>query len=227
MTQFADDTTLILDGTTQSLQAAFNTLEIYGSMSGLRVNKDKTQVVWIGKKKRCKEKVKIGNFSLNTTSDFKMLGIRFNIQLEQCTKFNLNEKIIEIRDTISKWNKRYLTPLGKITIVKTFLLSKLIYIFTALPDPDSNGIKELNDMFFNFIWSGKPDKINRKVLFMDKTIGGLNMVKLKPFITSIKFFGLDDCCLVIMKHSGYLCLMRYSTRMQVNLHFMGPNTQHI
>ena len=98
------------------------------------------------------------------------------------------KKIIEIRDTISKWNKRYLTPLGKITIVKTFLLSKLIHIFTALPDPDSNGIKELNDMFFNFIWSGKPDKINRKVLFMDKTIGGLNMVKLKPFITSIKIF---------------------------------------
>ena len=186
LTQFADDTTLILNGTTQSLQAAFNTLEIYGSMSGLEVNKDKTQIVWIGKKKRCKERVKISDFSLNTTSDFKLLGIIFNTQLEQCTKVNINEKIIELRDTISKWNKRYLTPLGKITIVKTFLLSKLIHIFTALPDPDSNDIKELNHILFSFIWSGKPDKINRKVLIMDKLIGGLSMIKIKPFLASIK-----------------------------------------
>ena len=92
LTQF--DITLILNGTTQSLQAAFNTLEIYGLMSGLKVNKDKTQIVWIGKKKRCKERVKISDFSLNTTSDFKLLGIIFNTQLEQCTKLNKNEKIM-------------------------------------------------------------------------------------------------------------------------------------
>ena len=121
LTQFADDTTLILNGTTQSLQAAFNTLEIYGSMSGLKVNKDKTQIVWIGKKKRGKDRVKVSDFSLNTTLDFKLVGIIFNTELEQCTKLNTTEKIIELRDTISKWNKRYLTPLGKITIVKTFL----------------------------------------------------------------------------------------------------------
>ena len=39
--QFADDTTLLLDGSRDSLQAALNTLEIYGNISGLRVNTDK------------------------------------------------------------------------------------------------------------------------------------------------------------------------------------------
>ena len=45
ITQFADDTTIILDGTPASLQAALNTLEVFGSDSGLKINTDKTKLV--------------------------------------------------------------------------------------------------------------------------------------------------------------------------------------
>ena len=41
ITQFADDTTLILNGSQYSLQSALNTLEIYGNLSGLKMNKKK------------------------------------------------------------------------------------------------------------------------------------------------------------------------------------------
>ena len=61
LTQFADDTTLILDGTASSLQATLNTLEIFGTLSGLRMNTEKTQMVWIGKRKHCKEKLDWAN----------------------------------------------------------------------------------------------------------------------------------------------------------------------
>ena len=47
-TQFADDMTLILDGSQSSLQAALNTIEVFGSFSGLK--KSKTKLVWIGRK---------------------------------------------------------------------------------------------------------------------------------------------------------------------------------
>ena len=50
LTQFADDTTLILDGSQHSLQSALNTLEIYGNLSGLKMNKEKTKVIWIRRK---------------------------------------------------------------------------------------------------------------------------------------------------------------------------------
>ena len=49
--QFADDTTIFLDGSESSLQSALNVLEIFGTYSGLKVNKEKTQIVWIGSKK--------------------------------------------------------------------------------------------------------------------------------------------------------------------------------
>ena len=39
MTQFADDTTLILDGTTISLEAGLNILEDFDSISGLKIKK--------------------------------------------------------------------------------------------------------------------------------------------------------------------------------------------
>ena len=38
ITQFADDTTLVLDGSQSSLKAGLNTLEIFGSYSGLKMN---------------------------------------------------------------------------------------------------------------------------------------------------------------------------------------------
>ena len=49
LTQFADDTTLFLNGSTISLQAAINTLEIFGNFCGLKMNKEKTKMIWIGR----------------------------------------------------------------------------------------------------------------------------------------------------------------------------------
>ena len=60
ITQFADDTTLILDGSKTTLLPALNVLEIYGNMSGLKVSIDKTKLVWIGKKHFSKDKLDVG-----------------------------------------------------------------------------------------------------------------------------------------------------------------------
>ena len=43
MVQYADDTTIIIDGSRDSLQATLNVLEIYVSLSGLRVNTEKNK----------------------------------------------------------------------------------------------------------------------------------------------------------------------------------------
>ena len=57
LTQFADDTTLFLNGSIASLQPALNTLEIFGNFSGLKMNKEKTKMIWIGRKNFSKEKL--------------------------------------------------------------------------------------------------------------------------------------------------------------------------
>ena len=59
MRHFADDTTIILDGTEDSLQGALNVLEIFTNISGLKVNTEKTQIIWIWKKKGVNDKLNV------------------------------------------------------------------------------------------------------------------------------------------------------------------------
>ena len=51
---------------------------------------------------------------------FKLLGINFHIELDQMQQINFNENMQKIRSLINLWNRRYLTPLGKITVIKHF-----------------------------------------------------------------------------------------------------------
>ena len=81
LSQYADDTTLILDGSQQSLQNALNILEIFGTYSGLKVNTDKTKIIWIGKKKHSNDKLINQRFDWNTT-EFNMLGLKFSVDLQ-------------------------------------------------------------------------------------------------------------------------------------------------
>ena len=50
ISQYADDTSLILDGSPESLDASLRMLQTYADMSGLSMNLDKTKVALIGKK---------------------------------------------------------------------------------------------------------------------------------------------------------------------------------
>ena len=48
--------------------------------------------------------------------------------------------------------------MGKITVVKTFALPKLIYPLTLLENPPVDILKKIKFEVFNFKWDSKPDK---------------------------------------------------------------------
>ena len=50
--QYADNTTLTLDGSKESLIAALQNLDDFSKVSGLRLNDSKTEALWIGSKTR-------------------------------------------------------------------------------------------------------------------------------------------------------------------------------
>ena len=101
-------------------------------------------------------------------------------------KINFKEKIQKIRSLIKLWNRRYLTPLGKITVIKTLLLPILNHLFISIPNPSEQIIKELNNIFFLiFLWDG-PAKIKQNVVVKQYCEGGLRTINLKAFINSMK-----------------------------------------
>ena len=58
LSQYADDTQLLLDGSEISLKEALRTLKQYYIMSGLKINVDKTRALWIGSLSNSEKKKK-------------------------------------------------------------------------------------------------------------------------------------------------------------------------
>ena len=92
LSQFADDTTLISDGTEKSLSSAMKDIVSFGSISGLKINFSKTQVTWIGSKKYSSEKM-CSEYNLQWgTTKFTLLGIEFDVNLHNIPKLNFDKK---------------------------------------------------------------------------------------------------------------------------------------
>ena len=155
------------------------------------MNTTKTKIVWIGRKKHSKDKL-ICNSKLDWgTTCFTLLGILFSVKLKNIPLMNFTKALEIAKKLLSDWKKRLLTPIGKITIIKTFVLPQFIHLFTSIPSPSKEFIKKLNEMFYNFIWDNKPDKIKRKYITQDHKNAGLRMVDLDTFIVSLKLSWID------------------------------------
>ena len=78
ISQYADDTSIFLDGSEKSLEELLKELEYFALISGLKVNFDKTQLVWIGSKKFDQTSIKTKWKLIWGKQTFKLLGINFN-----------------------------------------------------------------------------------------------------------------------------------------------------
>ena len=220
ITQFADDTTLILDGSKESLVAALNTIEIYGSMSELKINTDKTKLIWIGKKHHSKDKINTTCTLAWGATDFNLLGINFSTDLEQITELNFSPAIKSIKKMLHVWHKRYLTPIGKIAVIKTLAISKLNHLFTSVPSPNKHILKEFETVFFSFIWDGKPDKVKRTTITKNYQDGGLNMIDVNNFISALKTTWLRR--MFIYSNFPWVNLALYNVGLIDKLFKLGP-----
>jgi hypothetical protein len=46
----------------------------------------------------------------------------------------------------------------------------------TLPNPPAQVMKEIQDMFYKFLWEGKPDQIKRNVIINNYEEGGLRYI---------------------------------------------------
>ena len=51
---------------------------------------------------------------------------------------------------------------------------------------NANAIKEVNKLFYSFLWNGKGDRIKRNVIISDYPDGGLKMIDIDSFSKSLK-----------------------------------------
>jgi len=177
LSMLADDTTCFLNGSLESFDNLFSTLDMFAVCSGCKANLSKSGAIWIGAKKGCSD-FPYQDKGLQWNSDkFKTLGINFSLNIDALYNLNYKVKLEQIEQTLNCWRARNLSLLGKICVIKSLVLPQLLYLFSALciKIPDSF-FKKINTLFFKFIWNGGNDRVKRDFMYLDYNLGGLRMV---------------------------------------------------
>ena len=166
--QFADDTSIYLDGSRESFENVIKVLTEFALWSCLKINYDKSQVVWLGSQKGSAT-VFLPHLKLKwNPTRFSVLGNRprknYGSELKSQDRTNTN--------SFEKLAGEKLLNSEKITVIKSLMLSRITHPFLSLPNRCNRFIKDLTLLFYKFIWNGKRDKIKRTTLCKSLEEGG-------------------------------------------------------
>ena len=168
--QYADDTTAVLSDI-DSAQALFNLLEVFKNIAGLVINSFKTEGMWIGSSRDKTSKP----FGIKWPDEpIKAFGVYYSYDIKLLHEKKIIERLDNVNKLINIWSSRGLSIYGKVTIIKSLIIPKFVYISSLLPVPKEI-VKELNQMIFKFLWKGT-DKVTRLSTINEFENGGLKMI---------------------------------------------------
>ena len=146
LSQYADDSSLILDGGDDPLRKSLYILENFSEGENLK---------W------------------NQSGKFKLLGINYDIFTEDKTAVHFKQKIEKIRTLLNSWIYRDLTYMGKITVIKSLAMTILIQSLTVLPNPSDKIINEYRTFSIHSYGVESQPKLNGKLLLVSMRRGDL------------------------------------------------------
>ena len=145
---FADDPTGFLkDDLSQT--NFLKLIEDYGTCSGLKVNHEKTEPLLLGNLACSVQETALNNIKIKRSA--KILGVHFAYDIRAKQKLNINELISSIQLKLRVWRWRDLTVIGRIQIVKPFIIPIFLYR-TSLISLDKEFVKQADKIIFDFIW---------------------------------------------------------------------------
>ena len=202
ISQLADDTTCFMRDHS-SIKAIFKLLKEFQEISGLKCNPDKTEALGLGPYKQ----IQFPNTGVRwVTGTFKSLGIYFEYREEQMSILNMDKKRHIMDDVMGLWSFRNLSLLGRILIVKSLVLSKIVYICTSL-HINHNVLQDIQRSINNFIWRNGTPKVVFNSLKQHICDGGLKapcvLSQNKAFKLSwvkIIVFGEESSCKAVIQY---------------------------
>lgn len=113
----------------------------------------------------------------------KILVVNF-ISSKILVEKNFKQRLKDIKNTINLWKSRGLSIYGKVNIIKTLLLPKMIYPSSVICTP-YEVIKEFNSLIFRFLWNGN-DKVIRLSTYAPYDQGGLKMLDYDNMVKALR-----------------------------------------
>lgn len=167
VSQYADDTTAFVKDE-KSLVALFETISVFEKGSGAKLNKAKTEALWLGAwKNRSDEPL-----GLSWVKYTKILGIFFgSVNVERDV---WEPRLSKLDKCVSRWKNRSLSLIGKVLILNILGLSKLLFVSSIL-SPPRWVCDKVNRIIWPFLWGSRVETVARKSLVCPEADGGLGL----------------------------------------------------
>ena len=171
---FADDMTLFLKDEI-SLRRAISMIESFKDISGLEVNRDKSELLELNTECTLPCGIK-------TVKEFKVTGIWYSIDQESMEKLNWESVTAKVTSKLNNWRGRNLSEVGKSNVVKAQITPIIMYTAKVVIMPPKIE-KELSRLLYRFLGNGS-EKETRALLCQRRENGGLEMPNIRAKIRS-------------------------------------------
>ena len=180
--QYADDTTTFVKNIPSLIQL-FNIISLYEKGSGAKLNRSKTEAMWLGAWKS-REDQPLG---LCWVQKMKILGVWFGVVPVE--EDNWLPRINKLEKSINLWKSRSLSLIGKSLVINIIGLSKFYYLARVLTLPEWV-IRKINHIIWPFLWGSKIETVARSSLSCNVLEGGLGIVNLPLKCDSLRVSAL-------------------------------------
>ena len=171
ISQYADDNTCIVTNS-YGLVKVIDVFNEYGRASGARLNTTKSKGLWLGRW-RSRTDSPCGLTWVNTS--LKIVGIYFGSENAKIQSWE--EVTAKFKGILKKWEPRYLTLRGKMTVIGSLVASTLWHVVKIYP-LTRECIDSLQSEIWKFNWSKKPEWVRRETCMSDYLNEGLRIINL-------------------------------------------------
>ena len=177
---FADDILLFVKNPLLSIPALMKCLQEYGSVSGYKINENKSEAMMISGTWPTQLNNKV-SFRWSKQG-FRYLGIIITPNPVQLFEANYNKLIKQIKNDVTRWEVLPLSLIGRVETVKMNLLPRLLFLFQSLPvRVPASTLNMLDKLISTFIWQKKRPRVRLKTIHLPKDKGGLGLPNLKNY----------------------------------------------
>lgn len=157
ISQYCDDTTVFVSDN-QSADNVIQTVTEFGKISGLELNLEKCEFMWLGRLRHCRQPI----CGKTPSEKLKILGVWFSAS-QECNDMNVEPVISKVKNVLDQWSQRGLTIKGKITVAKSLIVSQLVYLMSAV-SIERTPLDLIQGNIMKFVWRGRPPKVAKKTL---------------------------------------------------------------
>ena len=183
---FADDCSLLTELDMKTQEKLVETLKKFSTLSGLEINKAKTQTMIIGSEVH---KGQTADTIFEKVQQVEVLGVIITGDLEGMN-VNIERKLAKMEKIMKSWSYRTLSPFGRNTVVKSLVLPQITMLASLLPCMNKSIVHKVDIMVQDFLWGRhekkKLIKVKKVRSWLREENGGMNVMDTETFWQSMK-----------------------------------------